>query len=101
MYIADGHHRAASAYNVAKRRKEIAISQGKIITGNEDFNYFLTISFPTSQVKILDYNRVVKDLNNKTDEEFLSGLAENFEIFGLSEPKPTEKHMFSMFFRGE
>ena len=59
-YIADGHHRAASAFNVGKDRRDQAIKEGKAVTGDEDFNYFLTLIVPQDQLKILDYNRVIK-----------------------------------------
>ena len=77
FYIADGHHRAASAYNVGKIRKQKAIDAGKPITGNEDFNYFLAIAYPASQLHIFDYNRVLKDLNGKSPKEIL------FDVKGI------------------
>jgi uncharacterized protein (DUF1015 family) len=75
-YIADGHHRAASAAAVAKIKK----SENKNHTGEEDYNYLLTCLFPANQLKIYDYNRVVKDLNGKTEEEVLKLVEEKFTV---------------------
>ena len=81
LYIADGHHRAASAVRVGvKRRKE---HPG--YTGEEEFNYFLSVIFPDDELLIMDYNRVVKDLNGLSPEEFLEKLGEFFEIWKLPE----------------
>ena len=65
-YIADGHHRAASAFNVGKMRREAAIKNGQVLTGNEPFMYFMAIHYPESNLKILDYNRVLKSLGGLT-----------------------------------
>ena len=65
-YVADGHHRSAAAYNVGKMRKERALAEGKKITGEEDFNYFMSIIYPSDNLEILDYNRVIKSLNGLT-----------------------------------
>ena len=65
-YIADGHHRAASAFNVGKLRKQRALEKGEEVKGDEPFNYFMAIHFPESILKIFDYNRVVKSLNSLT-----------------------------------
>jgi uncharacterized protein (DUF1015 family) len=62
-YVADGHHRSAAAFNVGKMRMMRALDKGKIITGNEDFNYFMTIVYPSDNLRIMDYNRVLKDTN--------------------------------------
>lgn len=100
LYIADGHHRAASAYNVGKMRKEKAIEAGIKITGDEDFNYFLAIVYPASQLHIFDYNRVLKDLNSKTPKEIFNELEQIFSIrkFDKGEnPKPQRKNQFSFF----
>jgi uncharacterized protein (DUF1015 family) len=67
-YIADGHHRAASAYNVGKLRRDEAIARGEQVTGLETFNFFMAIHFPESNLKILDYNRVLKTLNDFSAE---------------------------------
>lgn len=74
-YVADGHHRAAAAFNVGKRRKERANEQGIEVTGEEPFNYFMTILYPANSLKILEYNRVLKSLNGMTGEEFRSKLS--------------------------
>ena len=77
-YIADGHHRSAAAANVcAKRRNE-----HPDYTGQENFNYFLSVLFPHNQLQILPYNRIVKDLNGLSSSQFMTRLAENFEIKG-------------------
>lgn len=75
-YIADGHHRAASAVAVSLKRRE----ENPEYTGDEEFNYFLSVLFDADELKILDYNRVIKDLNGNTEEEFISKLSEKFEI---------------------
>ena len=63
-YVADGHHRSAAAYNVGKMRKERATAAGKAISGDEDFNHFMSIIYPSDNLEILDYNRVIKNLNS-------------------------------------
>lgn len=63
LYIADGHHRSASAYNVGKMRREEALKAGKKIDGSEDFNYFMALMYAKKQLTIWDYNRVIKSLN--------------------------------------
>jgi len=97
-YIADGHHRAASAAKVCQEMRE----NGMSITGEESFNYFITCIFPESQTKILDYNRVVKDLNNLTPEQFLQALQQDFEVTaqGKSAYKPQHPHEFGMYLEG-
>jgi len=94
-YIADGHHRAASAYKVCMEMRENGLS----ITGDESFNYFITCIFPASQLQIMDYNRVVKDLNNMVPQEFIQALEKDFEIFRLGDEayKPKQLHEFGMF----
>ncbi len=90
-YIADGHHRAASAAKVSKE-----------LSGSEDAKYFLTTIFPASQLSILDYNRVVKDLNDLTKEEFIGALQEDFMITYSPEPvKPVTMHEFGMYLDGD
>lgn len=90
-YIADGHHRAASAAKVSKE-----------LPGSEDAKYFLTTIFPASQLSILDYNRVVKDLNDLTKEEFIGALQEDFMITYSPEPvKPVTMHEFGMYLDGD
>lgn len=90
-YIADGHHRAASAAKVSKA-----------IPGNDDAKYFLTTIFPASQLAILDYNRVVKDLDDHNKESFISALQDDFTITQSPEPvKPAHLHEFGMYLDGE
>lgn len=98
LYIADGHHRSASAVKVAElRRKE----KGKY-TGDEEFNFFLSIIYPDSELEVLDYNRTVKDLNNLTKEEFLDRVKEKFIIKHLTDRvKPNKKHTFGMYLEKE
>lgn len=95
IYIADGHHRCASAVKVGIKRR--LMNPG--YKGNEEYNYFLSVLFPDEELKIMDYNRVVKDLNGNTTEEFLAKVKENFEITGQgSEPyAPVEKGTFGMY----
>lgn len=94
FYIADGHHRCASAIAVAKKRREAF----KDYSGDEEFNYFLSVLFPDNNLNILDYNRVVKDLNGLSKEEFLKALDKDF-IVELKEDivKPEQKGTFGMF----
>lgn len=97
-YIADGHHRAASAAKVATYFTE----QGLNISGNESFNYFLTCIFPSNQLEIMDYNRVVKDLNGLTVDQFLKALETDFELstIGTTAFKPTTPHQFGLYING-
>lgn len=94
-YIADGHHRTASAALAGKKRKEANPNH----TGNEEYNYFLSVLFPASQLSIIDYNRVIKDLNGNTPEEFLQKLEDNFTVEekGKSPYKPQKLHEFGMY----
>ena len=90
-YIADGHHRAASAAKVSKE-----------LNGSEDSKFFLTTIFPASQLAILDYNRIVKDLDGSSKEEFISDLQEDFRITLSPEPvKPAQLHEFGMYISGQ
>jgi uncharacterized protein (DUF1015 family) len=98
IYIADGHHRAASAVKVAlKRRRE---NPG--YSGRESFNYFLSVLFPHDQLKIMAYNRAVKDLNGLSGEEFMGRVKENFEVsvIGKTPYSPDEKGSFGMLLDG-
>ena len=96
LYIADGHHRSASAVKVAlNRRKQL----GKY-TGNEEFNYFLSIIYPDTELKVFDYNRTVKDLNGLSEEEFFSKVEESFYLSKSESNKPVSpknKHEFGMY----
>ncbi|MGL5258694.1 MAG: DUF1015 domain-containing protein [Lachnospiraceae bacterium] len=95
IYIADGHHRCASAVKVGRRRHE----NNKKHKGDESYNYFLSVLFPKSQLEILDYNRVVKDLNSYDKESFLSELTKNFKIENMGDVqyKPTVRNTFGMY----
>jgi uncharacterized protein (DUF1015 family) len=94
-YIADGHHRAASSAKVGKKLRET----NQHHTGNEEYNFFLSVLFPHDQLAIMDYNRVVKDLNNLSPEEFLNRLKEKFEVqetvFEMA--RPQNPHEFAMY----
>ncbi len=97
-YIADGHHRAASAVKVGLKRRE----EHPDYTGEEEFNFFLSVLFPDDQLMILPYNRVVKDLNGLTEEEFLSRIGESFQVeaLGTIPHGPEKKGSFGMFLGG-
>jgi len=98
MYIADGHHRSAAAALVGNEKKQHNPNH----TGNEEYNFFMAVCFPDNQLNIIDYNRVVKDLNNLTDAEFLGKLKENFivEEKGTEIYKPERLHNFSLYLNG-
>jgi uncharacterized protein (DUF1015 family) len=98
LYIADGHHRSASAVKVGLKRRE----ENPDYTGSEEFNYFMAVLFPDSDLHIYDYNRVIKDLNGMTKEEFLTKLSPLFHIETVgNEPfRPDKKHVFSMYLDG-
>jgi uncharacterized protein (DUF1015 family) len=102
FYVADGHHRTAAAARVGAEKK----AQNPNHTGNEEYNYFMAVCFPESELAIIDYNRVVKDLNGFTPEEFLKALEEDFEVSLATKPRcgrpakpyaPTQLHNFSMY----
>ena len=102
FYVADGHHRTAAAARVGAEKK----AQNPNHTGNEEYNYFMAVCFPQSQLAIIDYNRVVKDLNGLTEEEFLKALEADFEVSLATKPRcgrpakpfnPTGLHNFSMY----
>ncbi len=95
IYIADGHHRCASAMKVSLKRREM----NPCYTGKEEFNYFLSVLFPDDQLMIMDYNRVVKDLNGLSEEEFLDRVSERFcvEERGKEPYLPKEKGCFGMY----
>lgn len=97
-YIADGHHRTASAARVGLEKK----ANNPNHTGNEEYNYFLAVHFPSSQLNIIDYNRVIKDLNGNSIEEFISKLGKSFDVqlIGPMEYKPQKLHEFSMYIDG-
>ena len=102
FYVADGHHRTAAAARVGAEKR----AQNPNHTGNEEYNYFMAVCFPESELAIIDYNRVVKDLNGYTPEDFLKALEEDFEVNVATKPRcgrpakpfaPTALHNFSMY----
>lgn len=95
LYIADGHHRTAAAARVGQEKAQNDPNH----TGKEEYNYFMAVCFQASQLTILDYNRVVKDLNGMTSEIFLKALSEDFivEKMGPEEYKPSKLHEFSIY----
>jgi uncharacterized protein (DUF1015 family) len=97
LYIADGHHRAASAVSVGLNRRKANPSY----TGSEEFNWFLTVIFPHDQLQILAYNKVVKDLNGLTKEAFLKKIAEAFTVKKTGIKSPQALHQFSMYLDSE
>lgn len=99
LYIADGHHRSAAAALVGAEKAR----QNPNHTGAEEYNYFMAVCFQASQLTILDYNRVVKDLHGMSSEEFLSALTKNFEVEqrGTANYKPRHLHEFSLYLDGE
>jgi uncharacterized protein (DUF1015 family) len=100
LYVADGHHRTAAAALVGQEKR----AKNPNHTGNEEYNWFMAVIFPESQLKIIDYNRVVKDLNGLTSEQFVSKLKENFEVEkqnGTEPYKPVALHNFGMYLNGE
>lgn len=98
LYVADGHHRTAAAARVGAECR----TKNPNHTGNEEYCYFLAVTFPASQLRIIDYNRLVKDLNGLTPAELLERLAESFvvERMGAEEYRPTALHNFSMYLEG-
>ena len=99
LYIADGHHRSAAAALIGAEKAQ----QNPAHTGTEEYNYFMAVCFPANQLTIIDYNRVVKDLNGLSDEAFLQKLAEHFyvEEKGTEEYKPNALHNFSLYLSGK
>ncbi|MBR1795125.1 MAG: DUF1015 domain-containing protein [Bacteroidales bacterium] len=102
FYVADGHHRTAAAARVGAEKR----AQNPNHTGNEEYNYFMAVCFPESELAIIDYNRVVKDLNGYTPEDFLKALEKDFEVSVATKPRcgrpakpfaPTALHNFSMY----
>jgi len=93
LYIADGHHRAASAGRARAELKE----HGFGFIGNEEYNFFLCVIFPDNQLQILPYNRIVRDLNGMSREEFLARLRESFELTESASPSPKQRGEWSMY----
>lgn len=99
LYIADGHHRSAAAALVGKEKADNNPNH----RGDEEYNYFMAVCFPAGQLTIIDYNRVVKDLNGLSAGEFLSALADNFDVecMGAGIYKPSALHNFSLYLEGK
>jgi len=94
LYVADGHHRSAAAAKVRDLRKAANPNH----SGNEEYNFFLTVIFPESQLNILPYNRVVKDLNGLNTAQFIEKLKVSFDVVSAAEPvSPTARHHFGMY----
>lgn len=98
LYIADGHHRSAAAALVGNEKAQ----NNPDHRGDEEYNYFMAVAFPASHLKIIDYNRVVRDLNGLTPEEFLARISENFEVkdMGTEIYHPDALHNFSLYMGG-
>ncbi len=99
FYVADGHHRTAAAARVGAEKK----AQNPNHTGDEEYNYFMTVCFPDNQLKIIDYNRVVKDLNGLSEAEFIAKLGADFDVkeIGAEIYKPCALHNFAMYIGGK
>jgi uncharacterized protein (DUF1015 family) len=97
LYIADGHHRAASASRARAELKQQSFAH----TGKEDYNYFLTVIFPDSQVRILAYNRTVHDLNGLSPEQFLEEIRGQFTVTENASPEPPKRGHWSMYLGGK
>ena len=93
LYIADGHHRAASA----SRAQKVKMDENTSHTGDEEYNYFMAVLFPAEQLKILPYNRTVFELNNLTDDDFIEKVKINFDVEDSEIPSPTENGKIGMF----
>ncbi len=96
LYVADGHHRSASGANIAVERKE----KNPEHRGDEEYNYFMAVMFPHEQLRIMDYNRVVKDLDGLAKDEFLEKAGKSFDVVPTSEKKPSASGSFGMFLGG-
>lgn len=98
LYVADGHHRAASGFRVRAQRR----NQNSKHTGEEEYNYFLAVLFPHNQLKIMDYNRAVKDLNNNSPEEILRKISEKFKVekLDIKNYKPSSTKNIGMYIDG-
>ena len=97
LYIADGHHRTAAAIRYGQARRAATPNA----TGDEPFESFMAVVFPHNQLKIMDYNRVVKDLNGLSPEQFLAKVGEKFDIAPAAQPQPEKAASFGMFFQGK
>lgn len=99
LYVADGHHRCAAAVHTGEKRRQSAPNY----TGQEEFNFFLCVAFPDDELQIMDYNRVVADLNGLTKADFLLAVSQKFELKlkGTAPYAPAKKHCFGMFLDGK
>ncbi len=97
LYIADGHHRAASA----SRAQKVMMKENSNHTGDEEYNYFIAVLFPAEQLKILPYNRVVFDLFGNSEEEFLKKVSENFVVSDTDSPTPHSVRNIKMYLSGK
>src|SRR5262249_9219453 len=97
LYVADGHHRAKSA----SRAREALRAKNIAHTGDEEYNFFQSVIFPSDELHILPYNRVVKDLNHYSPEDFLKEVGAEFEITPDADPRPTRRTHFSMYMNGQ
>ncbi len=96
LYVADGHHRSASAAAVARQMR----AKNPAHTGGESYNYFLSVIFPASHLYIMDYNRLVKDLNGLSAQDFIKRLEVDFEVKKSGLDKPSARHEFAMYLEG-
>ena len=96
LYIADGHHRSASAYRVGAKKRD----ENPKHNGNEEYNFFLATYFPASHLMIMDYNRVVKDLNGMNQDQFMSAISKNFDVSPVKSAKPSSPKTFGMYLGG-
>lgn len=96
LYVADGHHRSASGAIIAARRRAMNPSH----TGREEYNFFLAVLFPKTQMKIMAYNRAVKDLSQRTPEELIKGISERFTVERTGRAEPSGNQEFSMYMAG-
>lgn len=104
LYVADGHHRTAAAFNVGEIRKAEKMKSGELVTGEEPFNFFMTLFYPSDSLFVLDYNRVLKTLNGLSSEEFMTKLSVHFELSPLPEnasTKPAGLHHFTLLLDGK
>jgi uncharacterized protein (DUF1015 family) len=97
-YVADGHHRTAAAARIGAEKRALNPEH----TGNEEYNFFMAVHFPDNQLQIIDYNRLVKDLNGLSETDFLNALGQRFEVEFMGDPiwKPSRLHEFSMYLSG-
>jgi len=103
-YIADGHHRSASAFRVGEMKIDEAKAAGLQVTGEEPFCHFMAVLFPAPQLQVLNYNRVVRDLNGLTADQFLAKVCEKFDVNELKQGQsldPPNKGTFSMYLNGK